>query len=685
MNTSHPRPIRLLPSTLRNQIAAGEVVERPASVLKELLENSIDAQAKNIAVSLEDGGQTLLSLKDDGYGIPSEDMELAITRHATSKITSFEELTHIASYGFRGEALPSIASVAHVRVESAYTQDHVSHDGAFLEVSFGNIEKKGPSSVHKGTIVTVRDLFANVPARLKFLKTPATELKRCQEIFIRLAIAKPDISFSFSSGGKELIRMPAGLDITQRLAKIWPPQIIEGMVSFSATRHDVAVHGLASLPQNAQAKGDRIFLYVNGRPVNDKLLLGAVRTAYKGMLTSREYPQLVLFVDVDPAEVDVNTHPSKTEVRFREERQVFSAVLTTLQNAIHKHLSIAGGSIPPLQEQSEQKPTMHGEQRTYPPLYTPTEKKSENNPLLGETDTPRSPRPQGFWGSIENPRIMPFPEKKEREESFDEHVISFSEKTTILASKEESIPPFSSPFSSQHTSVQETNSTFISKESDFFPENKEQPATFFTNTSHIQAKGSLLHVGFPVQVESLLCIGQIAKTYLIIKEGEELLLLDQHAAHERILVNQIESGNTQGRSQLLVLHQEIHLHPSEEERFFQCKNDLTQMGFILELAKKDTQSILSVQGVPPLLSHSQSMQMLKDILADRMDGFDDIFHMMSCRAAIKAGQELTADEAATLLTQWLHTPNCHFCPHGRPIALRLGSKELEKMFKRKIS
>ena len=648
------RPIQLLDPGLRNQIAAGEVVERPSSVLKELVENSLDAGATEIVVQVEDGGQRLLQVRDNGCGIPEGELALAVTRHATSKIASFADLSKVASYGFRGEALPSIASVAQVRVESTVAGQET---GAYLEVAFGNVTGQGPAAMHRGTSIAVRDLFANVPARLKFLKTPATELKRCQETFVRLALARDTCSFSFVSGGRELFHLPAGMGLRERLSRLWPPQVTGALLEFATVRHGVSVSGVASPPQLAQARGDRMLLYVNGRPVNDKFMLRAVREAYKGRLVSREYPQVVLFLEIDPQEVDVNVHPAKSEVRFREERPVFSAILRGLEGVL--------ASLGTCMETDTGTGTDTGVNRA---TCTQGSADAALPPLFA---APLS-RPLGFWGSVDSPGVMGAKDRTWVDEGPEAH-------------PEEGYGPAAVPFAAPRRAgalavaqpVQEYAPDLWQK---YGPESTHGMAAPEAGLLQAAAFAGAVHGvgGFPVQAGPFACLGQVERTYLVLLRDEHLYLLDQHAAHERVLLHSFVRQSHSGQSQLLALAERLPLHPAEEDAFVRHAHQLSLLGYDLE----NRGDSLLVKGLPPLFSRSQALSALQDILAGRTEGFDDIFHFMACRAAIKAGQILTPDEAAGLLGQWLETPENLFCPHGRPIIMQFGKKELEKLFKR---
>ena len=648
--------IRLLPPDLRNQIAAGEVVERPASVLKELVENSLDAGAGNVHITLEDGGQTLLSVRDDGLGIPAAELELAVTRHATSKVASFTDLLRVASYGFRGEALPSIASVASVRVSSAYTPDQgdAAEEAAFIDVRAGHVSASGPAALHRGTVVEVRDLFANVPARLKFLKAPGTEQKRCEDLVVRLALARLDTAFSLTAGQRELLHFPAGQSLAERLRCVWPPTVTQGLLPFDTTVEGLRAHGLTGHPQSAQSRGDRVLLYVNGRPVSDRTLLAAVRTAYKGRLISREYPQTVLFLELPPEEVDVNVHPAKSEVRFRNERPVFSVVMRAIQTALEQTLPLHVASL-----------SGSGELPGSDTSATAAQQRHEA----------QTPRPLGFWGDLDT--TSPLRQGKERPAA-DEMGIETLEESSLPPQGSDPEPaafpalgfspagprpPAESPFSLAAGEAPVASYGAA-------PQPMETPQSWGSPASSPERQ---IHIG------DLAYLGQVAKTYLIVRRGADLMLLDQHAVHERIRLHHIQQEARTGQSQLLALPLELPLHPSEIQELQELWAELGALGFNLETSG----AVLRVTGLPPVLDRKEAESFLRLALAGKKGGFETLWHLMACRTAIKAGQELTPDEAAGLLRQWLATPESAYCPHGRPTAVTLTPRDMEKLFKRK--
>ncbi len=630
MHAPASRPIRLLPTELRNQIAAGEVIERPAGVVKELAENSLDAGARNVRVVLEQGGQSLILVQDDGCGIAPDELELAVTRHATSKLEDLAGLSAVASYGFRGEALPSIASVSRFTITSVRDGDD-AETALCLEVEHGRVTGSRPAALRRGTRVEVRDLFANIPARLKFLKSPATELKRAQDLLFRLALARTDAAFVLETGGRELMRLPAGQRLRERLAAQWPPSVMEGLKPFDGSHQGIRAHGLAAGPEGSRPRADHILFYVNSRPVNDRRLLAAVREAYKGRLTTRDYPQVVLFLEIDPQEVDVNVHPTKSEVRFRDEQAVFSAVLRALNAALREEDAFPAPPAPFVPATEPRVPPL----RLLPPR--------EDVPPAG---APRSgnpaPRPQGFWGAAD------------------------AERSVARA-----MSPPAGPLRGGAAEPAALYSAELPKTPPIPPILAEKPVRM---------------PGIPalaVRVGPYVLLGQIADCYLILKdeEADALVLLDQHAAHERVLFARMERGALAGRGRGLMLPLELPLHPAESERLRELDDKAAALGF--ELQEED--GMLRVRAVPPMFERNDAARFLRELLAGGLDGPEDMLIRAACRAAVKAGQKLGPDEAAWLIEQWLALPaqTRGFCPHGRPCALRFTPEDLEKLFKRR--
>lgn len=637
------RPIILLPETLRNQIAAGEVVERPASVLKELVENSLDAGAARIDVTLEGGGVTRLVVQDDGAGIPAGELELAVTRHATSKLSTAADLFRVSSYGFRGEALPSIASVAHLTLTSRF---HEAEEAHRLEVEFGTLVEQGPAALATGTRVEMRRLFAATPARLKFLKSEATEAKRCQETLMRMSLARPDVAFSLTLGGREVFRLPGGQDLRARLAQFWPPAVTTDLVEISRTHThpdggDMTVTGLAGRPSRAQNRPDRLLFYVNGRPVQDKLIMRAVRDAYKGRLLSGEYPQAALFLSLPPEEVDVNVHPAKLEVRFREE----GAIIALVRHALAS-VAAEDAVADPVQGYGHGYGQGPGDEGLA---------SAHGGPYGGVSSGVSSGRQAGAWSQGEKPGLW-------------------------RAAQE-----FRSPPAERHVplplSPGQSGPSDHSNGGSFAPP--------LPDAGH--RAGPLFAASDPATLSQggLEYLGQIAGTYLVLRQGAggdegRLVLVDQHAAHERVILENMRRARTGGDSQPLAVPLELALHSSEAERAQEMWQGLRDAGFQLELsAEGKGGGRLFVRGVPPSLPTGRATEFLREMLSDRSAGLETLWILLSCKSAIKAGTELARDEALALLEAWLATADRDHCPHGRPIAVSWGAQDLERIFKRK--
>ena len=592
-----PQSIHILPPELQNQIAAGEVVERPSSVLKELVENSLDARASRVLAAIQGGGQSLIRVEDNGSGMDAMDLPQAMTRHATSKIATFQDLLSIASFGFRGEALPSIGSVSRMRLRSISSGQS---EGAELEVEFGVLSEVKPVPFREGTSIYVRDLFANTPARLKFLKTQQTEAKRCQEAVSRFALANLDTAFTFLSNQRTILEFPAGQSLAQRLQDIWPPGITDRLLEVEAEDEDYALSGYIGHPETAQARGDRILFFVNKRPVQDKMLISALRQAFKGRLLHKEYPQAVLFLRIPSQEVDVNVHPAKLEVRFRDEKRVFSllhhGVGKALDRSVHQNQKPGSASWTGAHSES---PEPQYKFQTFEEFLAP--QAAEGQP---ETKDPTQDQPQSAG-----------PEKPDRQMQ-------------------------------GHASHEPSESTL--------------------DQFHVQ--------GFTFR-------GQIQNTYLLlISRHGQLILVDQHAAHERILYHRYSTQGQSGQKRALALPIHRPLHQSEEEHLGRLAPILRRMGFELDNSQPGA---LLIRSVPAQLEPAKAKELLDHILGQQADSQEDLWQLMACRQAIKSGEVLSNQEALELIKLWVHTPNKEYCPHGRPAMIALGASELERMFKRR--
>jgi len=678
--------IRLLPPELSNQIAAGEVVERPSSVVKELVENSLDAGATQIEAVIENGGQTLIRVTDNGRGVDAGQLELAVTRHATSKIAELGDLMNISSYGFRGEALPSIASVSRFRMISApQLADGSTGEASSIDVLYGVMKGVAPAALNRGTVVEVAELFSNIPARLKFLKSPATEQKKTQELFTRLALARTDVSFTLKAGSRELVRFEAGQTLARRLAILWPPSIVDALRPFDVTMGGMHLYGLTSDPRSSQPRADRMLFYVNGRAVNDRLLMKAVRQVYQGRLTSRDYPQTVLFLDLPAHDVDVNVHPAKNEIRFRDEQGVFAAVLravgaalTTVPLASER---FAERAVPPFSasDTARDSVTSVDDKHTSQPLPRPVAK------------------PLGFWGEADAVRIMrkPQPDHPLSETRFDP-----AEPVRPRNVLHEDCEPEQDFFDGMATSSMDAPEERSTRKASapptqepVRPEEKHESPSFSVPSDEEKLTASdvftlsALHdgdeAGLAVSpLRDFHYLGQVAKTYLVLSQNDDtLLILDQHAMHERIFYEKFRKAGSRGVAQPLLVPLELDLHPAENARLMEVHDTLARLGF--EVNCRGARCI--IQAMPPEMDRSEATSFLREVLSGRSDDLDSTWIHHACATAIRAGQHLTPNDAMQLIRQWLDTEEPDFCPHGRPCAITLEKTDLERLFKRRQS
>jgi DNA mismatch repair protein MutL len=603
--------IRRLPEQLVNRIAAGEVVERPASALKELIENAIDAGAARIAISLQEGGIGRIEVADDGCGMTPADMALALERHATSKLPD-DRIEAVSTLGFRGEALPSIASVARLTVESRVR----GADGWARRVDNGRLEGEGPAALPPGTRILVEELFGRVPARRKFLRSPRSEYAACLDVVKRLAMARSDIGFSLDHDGRRSLRVQPGESRPERVAALTDRGLAENSVGIDYQRGGARLGGVAGLPTFSRGIADHQFLFVNGRPVRDRLLIGAVRAAYQDLLARDRHPILALFIDLPGEEVDVNVHPAKTEVRFRDAGNIRGLIIGGLRNALDaagfRSAQPAAVNVP-WQAPSPQGGEGWGE-RVRPAQYA-----------LGAQPAPAY---AGAPSSYLSPRWG--------EGTVGDRHFKFAPPSARAESASEPVPPTAQ---------------------------------------------------FPIGVAR----GQVAATYIVAEAEDGLVLVDQHAAHERLVLERMRKalGNGGIARQVLLLPEVVELDEIACDRLESRAGELAEMG--LELERFGTRAML-VRTLPALLGTAEVQGLVTD-LADELGAYDEALSLkekldhvaatMACHGSVRAGRTLSVAEMNALLREMEATPHSGQCNHGRPTWVKLAHSDLEKLFGRK--
>ena len=611
--------IRILPDTLVNQIAAGEVIERPASVVKELVENAIDAGASSIEITLVDGGKSLIAVADNGKGMAREDLELAVERHATSKLPD-DDLFHIGYLGFRGEALPSIASVARLSVTSRSRQ---AENGWRMEVNGGVKQSPVPAASAAGTRVEVRDLFYAAPARLKFLKTAAGEVTQCVDIVNRIALANPQISFYLIDGQKKKISLNACqgelFDARlKRLSDVMGREFGENSLLINAERDHLRISGYVSLPTYNKANSLSQYLFVNNRPVRDKLLLGAVKGAYQGVLEIGRYPLCALFFDVDPDYVDVNVHPTKSEVRFFDGAAVRGLLVSAIRNAL-----TAGSrqTAAPANLESFLQDSLENASLTAPLLMSDDK---EEAAFLNDC---HQPAPSAFRRTLpplpSRPRTAALPE--------------LERKFSVRAEEDD-------------------------------------------NSRYADADGVLGQAK-----------AQFHNTYIISQTEDSIVLIDQHAAHERIVMEKMKKALNEGRkpaTQMLLIPEIVELDACDKQRLLENAENLDQLGLSVE---EFGPSAVIVREIPALIKDCDTQKLVHDLAEQIAEWGSDfalteklnhIVATMACHGSVRAGRSLNLAEMNHLLREMEQTPNSGQCNHGRPTYIELKLKDIDKLFHR---
>lgn len=643
--------IHLLDNSLINKIAAGEVVERPASVVKELMENSIDAGATSITVEVNEGGIGMIRITDNGRGIPKDEVKTAFLRHATSKLTSIEDLEDIMTLGFRGEALSSIASVAQVEM---VTKTKDSSTGTRIVINGGIVEKEEEAAANEGTVFTMKNLFYNTPARRKFLKKPATEGGYVSEIVNRIALGHPEIAVKYINNGNTIMQTNGGGDLRAAILYIYGKQIASQMLETSYSKEGFTVEGYAAKPELSRGNRNYENFFINGRYIKSTVVQNAVEDAYKGKLMVGKFPVFVLNLKVPANTVDVNVHPTKLEVRFSDENLIYDI----MYNAVTKAL-----------------------------------KQTELIPVV-EWDKPKKAKSdyvQGVIGDIKKP---------ESDFKYDAEPVSKSYSAADSLAEKSDFKEEQKKENAKNP-VLSTMDKLYGSDAGIYNENndkntKEIKREVITDTGHTEEV-----INKPVLTENkeesakkpffnnYRIIGQIFGTYWIIEQNNCMYLIDQHAAHERALYEDfIEKFKTSKiSSQQLLQPVAVNLSESEKVIVEENRELLESFGFEIEEFGARTYAVRAVPYVFNAPSNVSFFVDIIDMLADKnmksiYDTKEDAIATMSCKAAVKGNDRLSYSEAQELIQRLLKLENPFTCPHGRPTIIEMTRYELEKKFKR---
>lgn len=636
--------IKKLSLHLVNKIAAGEVVERPASVLKELVENALDAAATRIDVMVEDGGKRLIQVTDNGSGMGEEDIKLAFAPHATSKISGEDDLFNIRTMGFRGEALASVASISHASIRTRKPDD----DGGWeVSASGETVGVPTPCPAAVGTTVTIRNLFFNTPGRRKFLRTTNTEFGHITEQLTRLALPRPQVGFTLRHNGREIINLPAAQSTRLRIADLFTGDLAESLLPLADRNGKIGVSGLIAPPDAARSSAKWTYVFINGRYIRDRILGHAIREAYRGLLAPTRSPVVFLFIEIDPADVDVNVHPTKIEVRFRESNAVYGETLAVLRETLNL-ANLTPGAVAAREDFGISDVKKSDEQR----------ETSVRSALADFFKSP-PPSPRGSLSSGQSFNHTP---------------------AAAPVSQQQYFPP-QSPLQTPPATEEQLES-----QQELEQKTSNPPGEQFELT----AKSSASQSG----------IFQVHNTYIVARTDDGLMIVDQHALHERILYNAFkrrllgEAGNGgkgDGKlcSQKMLIPETIEVTPSEAAALENSTELLARIGIEVSPFAPGT---YAVQQYPTVLAErgikmDAFIRELLDSLADdeTTDSerlFEAVLAMMACKSAIKAGDRLSPDEMRELLTACDGEDKISACPHGRPTTLKLTIKDLEKQFKR---
>lgn len=623
--------IMQLSSHIANLIAAGEVVERPASVMKELLENAVDAGATQITAELRDGGMTFLRVTDNGCGMAAADARTAFLRHATSKLRTAEDLAAIETMGFRGEALAAIASVSRIEL---LTKTPGAISGVSLRLEAGQIVEEAEAGCPEGTTIVVRDLFYNTPARMKFMKSDTVEGSRATAAVQMQALAHPEVAFRLIRDGKQVLSTPGGGDLKSAVYCVYGRDAAK-MIPVDSRWEQYQVRGFVSLPTDTRPSRSLQTFFVNNRPVKSKLLISALEEAYRNQIMTGRFPSCVLHVTLPANAVDVNVHPAKTEVKFLSEKSAFDCVHYGVLSALNQ-----SPDRPEVRFTAKQEP-----ERSAPakPATGKPARKPEN--AFFQTMTPEQFK--GFAGAV---RQAPLP---------------------------------SAPAAAKTTAAMQAESALrqpvrLPEPEPVMPVLPEEPAPL---PAPVQTA-----LEMPAAIPWRL-VGELYRTYILVEQGEEAFLIDKHAAHERILFERLKARQESIDSQLLLSPLPCRLSPEAVGILLSSREMLEELGFEME---EFGQNQVLVRRIPMDLTEADVSDALDSLAADLLRGRresrdtvrDELLHTVACKAAIKAGAVTSEQELMTLAGQVMERSDLKHCPHGRPICVTLSKKNLERQFKR---
>ena len=620
-------PIRVLPVHLVNKIAAGEVIERPASIVKELVENSLDAGATRIEVAIEDGGKKLISVSDNGCGMDSDDLSKAFVPHATSKLASDDDLFSISTMGFRGEALASVGSISHAHIRTR-RPDSPDGEGFEITASGSSIEDVRPCASAPGTTVTVRDLFFNTPARRKFLRTANTESAHVTEQIARLSLPHPHVAFLYTHNGRKVHDLPACETTRQRISDLFGAELADSLLTVPRRGDEMSLAALIGPPSAARGSGKWQYFFLNGRCIRDRVLGHSLREAYRGLLDPRRWPVAFVFIEVPPEDVDVNVHPSKIEVRFRNSQQVHGLLLAALRETLNKSNLTPAASLGPEAAGAPDDDTAAADRQNSLRQAMADFFKSAPPPQP-HLSFPETHGPRG--GSHPPARPEKFPLPLDRAPAPIAPALAASDESPHPPALPETYPP--------------------------------DGGTAF----------------------------QVHDSYIVARCPDGLIIVDQHALHERVIYNDLKARLASGplTAQRMLIPQTLTVTPAEANLLGANEELLAKLG--IEVAPFGPETI-AIQQFPTLLAGRgvQGVEFLREVLdtlgEDSSAGpeqlIEDILQVMACKAAIKAGQPLSSAEMESLLARREDVEKSSSCPHGRPTTLKLTLQDLEKQFKR---